>query len=355
MPAVSTSNILALPRVDAPAFEARPRRVRTVTPSQHTFEGAGFPVRRPTADPRAWEALDPILMLDHMTAAYEPHEAKGAPWHPHRGFETVTYLMDGTFVHTDSHGGGGVIGNGDTQWMTAGSGLLHDELPSEYLVMNGGEFDGIQMWVNLPGSAKMHRPRYQDIVGDRLTLLSSADGGTLIRVIAGRVGEHEGPGKTFSPINLIHLSLAPGAQVRIPWVPGWSAMAYSLHGDGYVGDERRPLDESDMAVFSTDGNYLTVEAAREQHWKTGAMEVVLFGGQPIREPVARYGPFVMNSKDEIYQAIEDFRSGRMGEVPAGYEGRDWAPAPDEFNQPAAQGCEIMFGPEWRRDSRSNEQ
>ncbi|MFC4334271.1 pirin family protein [Salininema proteolyticum] len=347
MPAVTTPDILALPRVDAPAVEALPRRVGVVVDSQRALEGAGFPVRRPTADPRVWDALDPILMLDHMIAAYEPHEAKGAPWHPHRGFETVTYLMDGVFVHTDSHGGGGVIADGDTQWMTAGSGLLHDELPSEHLVMNGGEFDGIQMWVNLPARAKMHAPRYQDIKGQGLTLLTSADGGTLIRVIAGRIGEYEGPGSTFSPINLVHLSLAPGAQVRVPWVPGWSGMAYSLHGDGFVGDDRRPLGESQMAVFSKDGNYLTVEAAGEQHHKTGAMEVILFGGEPIREPVARYGPFVMNTKEEIYQAMEDFRSGRMGQIPAGHEGRDYAPAPEEFNNPSNQGCEILFGPQWR--------
>ncbi|WP_081913335.1 pirin family protein [Glycomyces sp. NRRL B-16210] len=342
MPAVTAPDILALPRLDAPGLESRPRAVANVAGSQHTLEGGGFPVRRPFPTPELPDAGDPFLLLDHMVAAYEPHEAKGAPWHPHRGFETVTYLMDGTFVHTDSQGGGGVIRGGDTQWMTAGSGLLHDELPSEKLVMTGGVFDGVQLWVNLPKRAKWSPPGYQDIKGPGLKLVASTDGGALVRVIAGTVGGHDGPGRTYTPITLVHASLSPGAEARIPWPRTHSAMAFSLHGDGCAGDERRPFKESQLVQFTPGGDYVTVGAGPEQHHTTGAMEVLLLGGEPINEPVARYGPFVMNTRAEIMQAVEDFQAGRMGQIPAGREGRAFAPDPEEPWEPeAAGGCEQL--------------
>jgi quercetin 2,3-dioxygenase len=329
MPAVTAPDILALPRIGAPAVEDRPRGVTKIGDSVRALEGGGFPVRRPFPTPNLVDGTDPFLLLDHMVAAYEPHEAKGAPWHPHRGFETVTYLMDGTFVHTDSHGGGGVIRGGDTQWMTAGSGLLHDELPSERLVMTGGVFDGVQLWVNLPKSAKWNPPNYQDIQGGGLTLVASADGGSLLRLIAGAIGDHKGPGRTFTPITLVHASLAPGAEIRVPWQHSYTAMAFALHGDGTVGDERRPIKESQIAVFGATGDYLAVSAGPEQRHATGAMEVLLLGGEPIREPIARYGPFVMNTKAEIMQAIEDFQAGRMGQIPPGTHGREYAPDPED--------------------------
>ncbi|QSB06838.1 pirin family protein [Natronoglycomyces albus] len=341
MPAVTTNDILSLPRIPRPGLEDRPRQATKIVDSLRTFEGAGFPVRRPFPTPALTEDTDPFLLLDHMVAAYEPHEAKGAPWHPHRGFETVTYLMDGTFVHTDSHGGGGVIRDGDTQWMTAGSGLLHDELPSEKLVMNGGVFDGIQLWVNLPANAKMSQPNYQDIQGPGLTLVSSDDGGALVRVIAGTVGEHHGPGQTHTPISLVHASLAPGARLQVPWNRDYSAMAFLLHGEGTVGDDRRAFTESQLALFGT-GDYLTVEAGPEQTFRSGHMEVLLLGGQPIHEPVARYGPFVMNTRAEIVQAVEDFQAGRMGQIPPGYEGREYAPDPaDELPHSGLEGDEKL--------------
>jgi redox-sensitive bicupin YhaK (pirin superfamily) len=340
MPAVTVPDVLALPRLDAPALESRPRAVAKVVDSIRALEGGGFPVRRPFPTPSLMDGGDPFLLLDHMTAAYEPHEAKGAPWHPHRGFETVTYLMDGTFVHTDSHGGGGVIRGGDTQWMTAGSGLLHDELPSEKLVMTGGVFDGVQLWVNLPKRAKWNAPNYQDIRGNGLTLVSSGDGGALVRIIAGSVAGHDGPGNTYTPITLVHATLSPGAEVRIPWQHSYSAMAFALHGDGYAGDEKRPLKESQLAQFAPGGDYITVGAGPEQHHTTGAMEVLLLGGEPINEPVARYGPFVMNTRSEIVQAVEDFQAGRMGEIPAGRQGREFAPDPEDPWLPEVPGgCE----------------
>jgi len=318
MPAVTVSDILVLPRVAPPAPDAAARPVDQITDSQRTLEGAGFPVRRPFPTPRASQ-VDPFLLLDHMVAAYEPQEAKGAPWHPHRGFETVTYLMDGTFVHHDSNGGGGVINDGDTQWMTAGSGILHDELPSEELVMKGGYFSGIQLWVNLPKAAKWAKPRYQDIQGPNLKLLSSSDGGSLVRLIAGDIGEHSGPGVTHTPITLAHASLSPGAQLSLPWNPGYSAMAFAIEGDGSAGIERRPMKESQLATFGP-GDSVTISAADRQHGRTGQFEVLLLGGLPLNEPVARYGPFVMNTRSEIIQAVEDFQAGRMGTIPATHLG-----------------------------------
>lgn len=320
MPAVTVSDILVLPRIADPGPDATPRRVDRVVPSTRTLEGAGFPVRRPFPTASLSQA-DPFLLLDHMIAAYEPQEAKGAPWHPHRGFETVTYLMDGTFVHHDSNGGGGVISDGDTQWMTAGAGILHDELPSEELVMKGGYFNGIQLWVNLPKEAKWAKPRYQDIKGRQLRLLSSADGGALVRLIAGDIGEHSGPGVTHTPITLAHLSISPGGRVRLPWSPDFSAMAFVFEGNGAAGEEGRPLRESELATFGP-GTSVTITADSEQNGRTGQYEVLLLGGLPLHEPVARYGPFVMNTKAEIIQAVEDFQAGRMGTIPATHLGPD---------------------------------
>jgi redox-sensitive bicupin YhaK (pirin superfamily) len=264
---------------------------------------------------------DPFILLDHLgEVAYEPHEAKGAPWHPHRGFETVTYLMDGTFVHHDSHGGGGVIDEGDTQWMTAGSGVLHDELPSEELVIKGGWFHGVQLWVNLPRAQKMVNPRYQDLKGDKLKLLSSADGGALVRLIAGDLGGFEGPGVTYTPISYAHVSLSPGAQLRTPWRPDFSAMVYVLSGEGAVGTEGRPVQTGQLALLGA-GDAITVRAADRQDNRTGQLELLLLGGLPLREPVVQYGPFVMNTREEIVDAVQDFQAGRMGQIPAEHLGR----------------------------------
>ncbi|HZE38700.1 MAG TPA: pirin family protein [Stackebrandtia sp.] len=313
MPAVTAPDILVLPRITVPA-DAAARPVAKVVDSQRTLEGAGFPVRRPFPTAAVSQA-DPFLLLDHMLAAYEPQEAKGAPWHPHRGFETVTYLMDGTFVHHDSNGGGGVISDGDTQWMTAGAGILHDELPSEELVMKGGYFNGVQLWVNLPTTNKWAKPRYQDITGGNLTLLTSGDAGALVRLIAGNIGEHAGPGVTHTPITLAHVSVSPGARLTVPWSRDFSAMAYVLSGDGFAGSDSRPLPDAHLAVFGP-GDSITLTAGDEQNGRTGQYEVLLLGGMPLREPVARYGPFVMNTRAEIIQAMEDFQAGRMGTVPA---------------------------------------
>src|SRR5580658_2607602 len=191
MPAVTVEDILSLPKIAGTEGVERP--VVSLTDAPSGFEGEGFPVRRAFAGVDL-ARLDPFVHMDQMgEVEYGPGEPKGTPWHPHRGFETVTYIIDGTFEHQDSTGGGGVITNGDTQWMTAGSGILHIERPPEALVVSGGLFHGIQLWVNLPAAKKWVEPRYQDIGRNQVALLSSPDGGALVRVIAGQLGEHTGP------------------------------------------------------------------------------------------------------------------------------------------------------------------
>ncbi|WP_016906267.1 pirin family protein [Streptomyces xiaopingdaonensis] len=316
MPAITVENPLSLPRVVATSEQAAAARpVRAVTTAPKGYEGEGFPVRRAFAG-IDYRHLDPFIMMDQMgEVEYAPGEAKGTPWHPHRGFETVTYLLDGTFVHQDSEGGGGTINDGDTQWMTAGSGLLHIEAPPEELVVTGGLFHGVQLWVNLPAADKMKDPRYQDIGGGQVKLLTTADGGALLRVIAGELDGHEGPGVTHTPITLLHATVSPGAEITVPWRREYNALAYVLAGRGSVGTEHRPVHLGQTAVFGS-GESLTVRAADSQDAHTPDLEVLLLGGRPLREPMAHYGPFVMNSHAELAAAFEDFKAGRLGRVPA---------------------------------------
>ncbi|HLZ68901.1 MAG TPA: pirin family protein [Dehalococcoidia bacterium] len=315
MPAASTENILALPRIARPDAAQRQRPVAGIVAAPSMLEGAGFRVRRPFPgiDLRL---TDPFLLLDHLGAVeYAPGEAKGAPWHPHRGFETVTYVMDGALAHHDSTGGGGVITDGATQWMTAGAGILHDEMPTEELVQKGGLFHGVQLWVNLPQNLKWTPPRYQDIAGSRLRLLSSDDGGALIRLIAGELGGYAAPGVTWTPITYAHATISPGARLSLPWRPEFNAMIYALSGSGSVGAEGVALREGQLAVFGA-GDAITIAADATQESRSPNLELLILGGQPIREPVASYGPFVMNTHEEIVQAFADYRAGRMGTIPA---------------------------------------
>ncbi|MBM9505843.1 pirin family protein [Actinacidiphila acididurans] len=314
MPAVTVDNPLTLPKVTAPTG-ARPRPALAVSTAPSGLEGEGFPVRRAFAG-IDYKYLDPFIMMDQMGEVdYAAGEPKGTPWHPHRGFETVTYIMDGTFIHQDSHGGGGTITNGDTQWMTAGSGLLHIETPPEELVLSGGLFHGLQLWVNLPRNDKMIAPKYQDIRAGGLKLLTSADGGALIRLIAGDLDGHQGPGATHTPITMIHLSLTAGAEVTLPWRSDFNALAYGLAGSGFAGPEQRPFRMGQAVVYGG-GETLTVRAAETQDSRSAHLEVVLLGGRPIREPMMQYGPFVMNTHAELAQAFDDFQAGRLGTIPA---------------------------------------
>ena len=314
MPAITVEDLTTLDRVPAVDPAARPRRVRTVTTAPRGLEREGFPVRRAFAGVDLTE-LDPFIHMDQMgEVEYAPGEPKGTPWHPHRGFETVTYMLDGVFQHQDSQGGGGLITDGDTQWMTAGSGLLHIEAPPEEVVVKGGLFHGFQLWVNLPASQKWSTPRYQDLRGGDVRLLTSPDGGTLLRLIAGRLGDFEGPGSTHTPITLIHATLEPGAQLRLPWRADFNALAYVLGGAGSVGDSAWPIEMGQLAVFGA-GDTVTITASERQEQRSPRMDVLLLGGQPIREPVAWYGPFVMNTRAELQQAFADFQAGRLGTIP----------------------------------------
>jgi len=320
MPAITVENTLDLPRISEPdPTAAQIRPVRQLSTAPTGLEGEGFPVRRAFAGVDLAE-LDPFVHMDQMgEVEYAPGEPKGTPWHPHRGFETVTYMIDGTFQHQDSIGGGGFITNGATQWMTAGAGILHIERPPEDLVASGGLFHGIQLWVNLPSKDKWVPPRYQGIEPLTATLLSSPDGGTLVRVIAGGVDGHKGPGVTYTPINLVHASLSPGARVVLPWPRDMNALVYVLQGAGTVGAENRPIRTGQLAVHGA-GDAIAVEAARSQDSRTSALEVLVLGGEPIHEPVAAYGPFVMNTRDELAQAFEDYHAGRLGSIPADHIG-----------------------------------
>jgi len=316
MPAITVDDITALPRVPEPdPLATRQRAVKSVTNAPSAFEGEGFPVRRAFAGVDLRD-LDPFIHLDQIgEVEYAPGEPKGTPWHPHRGFETVTYIIDGIFEHHDSNGGGGSITDGDTQWMTAGAGILHIEKPPEHLVVSGGLFHGFQLWVNLPRDKKWADPRYQDLRADEVELVSSFDGGALIRIIAGEIAGHAGPGSTYTPMTQIHATISRGAQLSLPWRADYNGLLYVLNGEGDVGPERRSIGMGQLAVYGP-GDTLTVRAARHQESRSPSMDVLILGGLPIREPVAWMGPFVMNTREEVRQAFSDYQAGRLGSIPA---------------------------------------
>jgi quercetin 2,3-dioxygenase len=309
MPAV-TADTLALPRLPDTAAEEAERPVKRVTTAPQAFEGEGFPVRRAFAGVPL-EELDPFIHMDQMGSVdYGPGEPRGTSWHPHRGFETVTYMIDGTFQHQDSHGGGGVITDGATQWMTAGGGILHIETPPEALVVSGGLFHGLQLWVNLPAKDKMVEPRYQSLEGEQVKLLSSPDGGALVRIIAGELAGHRGPGDTHTPITYVHATVSPGARLSLPWRADFNALVYLLSGRGAAGAEGRPVEGGQLIVFGA-GDRLSLRAADGNE----PLEAIVLGGRPIGEPVAHYGPFVMNTRAELQQALDDYHAGRLGVIP----------------------------------------
>ncbi len=293
----------------------RARRVKSITTAPRGLEGEGFPVRRAFAGVDTSD-LDPFIHMDQMGEVdYGPGEPKGTPWHPHRGFETVTYMMEGTFLHQDSIGGGGVINDGATQWMTAGAGILHIERPPDALIDSGGLFHGVQLWVNLPARLKMTNPRYQDIGAGEVALVTNENGDAIIRVIAGTLGEHAGPGSTHTPITLLHVTLLPGGLLALPWNPHFNALTYVLAGHGTVGTERLAIESGQLAVH-VEGDVLILSADETQDSRTDAFEVLVLGGEAIGEPVATYGPFVMNTRAELQQAFEDYQAGRLGQIPA---------------------------------------
>ncbi len=317
MPALTVDDLTVLPRIKAPGLGDTVRPVVQVTDAPRGYEGEGFPVRRVFAGVDL-QLLDPFIHMDQMgEVEYAPGEPKGTSWHPHRGFETVTYMIDGVMDHADSHGGGGSITNGDTQWMTAGGGLLHIEAPPEWLVQKGGLFHGLQLWVNLPREQKLAQPRYQDLRAGQVGLATSADAGALVRVIAGEVAGRRGPGSTYTPMTMLHATVQPTATLDLPWDHEFNALVYVLSGEGTVGTERRPLRAGQLAVLGR-GDFVTLAANRAQESRSPALDVVVLGGRPIRESIAWAGPFVMNTKAEVRQAYEDFQKGRLGQIPAAH-------------------------------------
>jgi redox-sensitive bicupin YhaK (pirin superfamily) len=280
MAAVS-ADTLTLPRITHASPQDVQRPVLGVVSAPSGLEGEGFPVRRTMAGIRH-EHLDPFIMMDHMGEVdYGVGEPRGTDWHPHRGFETVTYLIEGSFIHQDTHGGGGVITEGATQWMTAGSGLLHIETPPESLVRSGGLFHGLQLWVNLPAADKFAAPRYQGIERDQLTLLASADGASLVRVIAGELDGHGGPGSTHTPITYLHASVTAGGVLDLPWNPGFNALIYALQGSGTVGAEGAAIREGQLAVLGA-GDRITARAEARPDSRSSTLELVILGGRPRR-------------------------------------------------------------------------
>jgi len=284
------------------------RRVAQVVAAVKTMEGEGFQVRRsfPTAQ---LMQLDPFLLLDEFGPVdYRPGEAKGAPDHPHRGFETVTYLLDGEFEHRDSFGGRGALAAGDLQWMTAGSGLVHSEMPSAGFRQRGGRLHGFQIWVNLPKAQKMLPPGYQEIRGTEAPVLPLVHGRGEVKLLAGDLDGASSPVKPHTPVVLAHARLERDAEWRVPVDPAWTVLVYVVRGEGAVGEPRTAVTSGDLAILAAQGDQVRMVAGE------AGLEVLLLAGQPLGEPVARYGPFVMNTKQELVEAYEDFQAGRMGVI-----------------------------------------
>jgi hypothetical protein len=297
------------------------RTVERVITAHHQLEGGGFVVRRPFPT-RALELVDPFLLLDEMGLAdYGPGEAKGAPDHPHRGFETVTYMLEGQFEHEDSAGNRGAISPGDVQWMTAGRGVVHSEMPNRLIREKGGRVHGFQVWVNLPARDKMTAPRYQEVPSSRIPEASSRDGRARVRVIAGEALGVRAVIDTRTQVVYQDWSLRPGAVVEQPLAASHHAFVYVFEGRAEVGSDGRVLGDGQLGLL---GPGDSVRLAVSEDASLGA-RLLLLAGQPLREPVARYGPFVMNTEAEIAQAISDYRSGRLGEIPRGVRGGGMPP------------------------------
>jgi quercetin 2,3-dioxygenase len=286
------------------------KTVDAVIPSLFTLEGEGFEINRAFPTPQ-WNYFDPFLLLDEMgPAVHTPHSAKGAPDHPHRGFETVTYLLDGEFEHKDSAGNYGKIRKGGVQWMTAGSGVVHSELPSQDFQKTGGRLHGFQLWVNLPASHKMVPPRYQE--KDPEDIPSYSENGFKVKIIAGSLYGVEAKIETIVPFVYWHFTIEANVKIEIP-TPNindkYNIFSYLISGSGKFEKDGKLYHKGNSVVFKkTNDDFIQIESGID------GLEFLILGGIPIGEPVARYGPFVMNTKEEIYQAFEDYQSGKMGRI-----------------------------------------
>lgn len=296
--------------IDSTFNATKERSVSRIVSSIRTLEGGGFMVQRPFPTQNLID-FDPFLLLDELGPVdYKPGEAIGAPDHPHRGFETVSYILEGRLAHRDSQGHAGKLGPGDVQWMTAGSGVVHSEMPDLDFFEAGGRMHGFQIWVNLPKRDKWIQPRYQDIPTKRIPVAQTEDGAVNVRVIAGEAMGAQAVIDTRTPIMFLHYTLQPGAQVVQPVPSNYSAFAYVIDGNGEFGGKQ--VKDGQMALFAQDGGSLSFSNPATA---TTPLSVLLLGGVPLNEPVARYGPFVMNTEAEIYQAFKDYQDGKMGSIP----------------------------------------
>ncbi len=287
------------------------RNVSEIVTAKTTLEGDGFTVHRPFPN-YAVRDFDPFLLLDEMgPVILEKGEAKGASAHPHRGFETVTYVIDGAFEHKDSKGHSGKLDSGDVQWMTAGSGIVHSEMPEKEFTKKGGRLHGFQLWINLPKKDKMTKPRYQEIPSEEIPIAQSKDGKVHVKVIAGQSMGKKAVIDTKIPIMYLHFSLQPGAQVIQEIPNNFNTFAYIAQGHGFFGTEQKLAKKEQVVFFENNGDEITFSNPNDA---TESLELLLLGGTPIGELVKRYGPFVMNTEEELQQAIKDFQNGEMGRI-----------------------------------------
>jgi len=286
------------------------RAVSRIVTAHRQEEGGGFIVRRPLPS-MTLTVADPFLLIDELGPVdYGPGEALGAPDHPHRGFETVSYILSGELEHEDSAGHRGVLRAGDVQWMTAGAGIVHSEMPSRALREAGGRVHGFQIWVNLPSRLKLTEPRYQEVASAKIPTAESADGLARVRVVAGEALGARAVIDTLTPIVYQDWSLEPGADVTLPLSAEQRALVYVFDGAVELGDAATTAEDGQLALLS-DGDHVRLRAARSG---TKTARLLLLAGVPLNEPVARYGPFVMNTKEELEQAFRDYQSGKMGAI-----------------------------------------
>jgi redox-sensitive bicupin YhaK (pirin superfamily) len=288
-----------------------PRTIFQIVDSKTTTEGEGFTVHRPFPNSVVRD-FDPFLLLDEMGPIdLLPNQAKGAPDHPHRGFETVTYVLEGSFEHKDSRGNVGNLLAGDVQWMTAGSGVIHSEMPEKEFAKNGGRLHAFQLWINLPKKDKMTQPRYQDVPSKKIPTAVTADGKVHVKVIAGESLNKNSQISTKIPILYLHLSMAPSSSF-VQIVPkSFNIFAYVAKGKANFGKAKQLVKQEQAVFFKRDGDKISISVPEDSNRST---EILLIGGSPIEEPVVRYGPFVMNTDEEIQQAIEDYKNGKMGKI-----------------------------------------
>jgi len=287
------------------------RSINKIVNSLKTTEGDGFIVNRsfPT---NSISYIDPFLLLDEMGPMdFKPGEAKGAPDHPHRGFETVTYLLEGTFEHKDSSGNSGKLNAGDIQWMTAGSGVVHSEMPEVEFSKKGGRLHGFQLWVNLPQKDKMTNPYYQDIPSSKIPVVKLLEDGGHAKVIAGKAFDVESVIRTKIPIQYLHFTLNPGSEIKYHLQSNYNAFAYVISGEGNFGDDEKYAKRGNVIIFNNDGENIKIKSSKDAN---EPLQFLFIAGVPLNEPIARYGPFVMNTKQEINQAIEDYRNGKLGAI-----------------------------------------